>query len=325
MKNIYLLLLLVLLGQGSLQARQLYSIADGAWQDANTWNNQQVPATRHDTITIYHAVTLHSDLKLDSCFVHIKPTGGFCGDYKLTVERGSYLLNDSGYIGVYEMHIMDTVVNYGCLDVGEEGIMLSGGKLTVDQNVGSTIVHYGRQVCPFPCPSQIDTTLHIQVDTVTKTVSFTFVNQPGIYISFDYGDGHREYNYTKPVQHIYEGYGEFIITVIFYNCCFKDTVQRRVYFEPPPPPCTEANSFNIYNNPSQGLVWIEKDFCLSEPIKIRVFALTGQLVYEDVLISTDNYIKENINLQFLSSAFYIVEAISSRATTRKKICIVTDG
>lgn len=308
-----------------MHARQLYSIADGPWNDANTWNNLQVPSPKHDTITIYHAITLQGDLVLDSCFVHIKPTGGFCGDYKLTVERGSYLLNDSGYIGVYEMHIKDTVVNYGCLDVGEEGIMLSGGKLTVDQNVGRTIVHYGRQVCPFPCPSVIDTTLLMQVDTIKRTVNFSFVNQPGIYISFEYGDGDREYNYTKPVQHTYEEYSEFIITVIFYNCCFKDTVQRSVYFEPPPPPCTEANSFNIYNNPSLGRVWLEKDFCTDEKINIRVYALTGQLVYEDAVASTDNQLKASIDLHFLSSAFYIVEAISSRATTRKKICVISDS
>lgn len=261
---------------------------------------------------------------LDSCFVHIKPTGGFCGDYKLTVQRGSYLLNDSGYIGVYEMHIIDTVINYGCLDVGEEDIMLSGGLLRVDQNVGRTIVHYGRQVCPFPCPTTIDTTLTLTIDTPSKTITFHFNNQPGIYISFDFGDGTREYNYTVGVKHTYEEYGEFNITVIMYNCCTKDTVICKVYFELPPPPCTEPGDFNIYNNPTTGDIWLEKEFCNNELITLRVFSLTGQLVFQDYIYTSDKYLKTHINLAFLSSAFYIVEAKSARAATRKKICVITD-
>lgn len=76
-----------------LNAITIKTIADGDWENAAIWSNNQVPVNP-DSIIIYHYVTINQTLALNNpTILYIDTLGTICGDYLLETFCGASFVN----------------------------------------------------------------------------------------------------------------------------------------------------------------------------------------------------------------------------------------
>ncbi|MES2620746.1 MAG: PKD domain-containing protein [Bacteroidota bacterium] len=315
-----------LLSALAIQARQVYTIKSGNWEADSVWYNNLKPDTVGDTISIFHHISLNSDIVLSTgSYLIIDSTGWLCGDQSMLLTGWANFLS-RGFLGLYYLEIYYAFgVNLapGIIDMGEGGMYSHGIGSHFLNSRGCMQVHAGRQPCLFPCVP--DTFLSFTANY--NVVHFVTHQQPFSY-SYDFGDGTTLNTSEHQVTHSYSDSGEFEMRLIISSCCGSETVYRKIHIElppplpPPPPPCMDYNSFFIYPNPTTTGFWITKEFCEDEDVHVKIFSVTGQLVATHFFSTVDKVFKEYISSYFLSAATYIVDIQSPSKKQKLKLVLV---
>ncbi|MFN8286726.1 MAG: T9SS type A sorting domain-containing protein [Chitinophagales bacterium] len=320
------LLLLLMLSAGiCTYGRQLYTVKDGNWEADSTWYNGVVPDSidEPDTINILHVIHFNSKVVISAnSFVNNPQGSAICGDDTLILRPGSTIIN-GGFIGAYYIYLTGEIISTGCIDVGEAGVKVEvAGHLL--HNGGLTKVHVGRQQCLYyPCAPN-DTTLQLSSDSANSRFYFQNSGQPGVMHFYDFGDGDISTDYgDAATSHLFTKPGTFTVTIIFQSCCGADTVYRTVTPTITPDsthiPCYKKSPFKIYPNPTDGIVYVENELCTDEPVLVTVYDVAGNFVFSQVYYTTDGYIKQKLNLAYLSSGWYVIDVRSSTIHTKEKI------
>ena len=78
---------------------------------------------------------------------------------------------------------------------------------------------------------------------------------------------------------------------------------------------------NIYPNPNSGEFVIEMEISQSEDLKLKLFNLIGQVIYEETLNKFSGVYKKRINLSTKAKGVYTLKLISAQDIISKKIVI----
>ena len=80
----------------------------------------------------------------------------------------------------------------------------------------------------------------------------------------------------------------------------------------------DQNDFNIYPNPSNGLVTVALKDPGSSKMDLEVFDVLGQTVYSKVIATNRAF---TMNLSFLAKGNYMIIATSENATHQKRVVL----
>ncbi len=302
------------------QARQVYTIKSGNWDADSVWYNNLRPDTIGDTVSIYHHISLNSDIVFSTgCYLFIDSTGWLCGDHSLLMTGWSNFFN-LGFVGLYyfEMYFAYGInLAPGVMDIGERGMYFHGIGSRFLDSLGCIKVHKGRQ----QCTSVRDTFLLVTANY--NVVNFQTHEQP-VYYDYDFGDGTTLSTLEWHVTHTYTDSGDFDMRLILSNCWGRDTVYRKIHIELPPPPCVDNNFYLIYPNPTDDGFWITKEFCDDEEVSVKIYTVLGQLMATYSFTTYEKALKEYISCFLMSAGTYIVKAESPSKTQKLKLVVVDD-
>lgn len=321
-----LLPLLLFLCCSVVYGRQLYTVKDGNWAADSVWANNARPdyVDDADTIVIGHHLFFEHRLNINGDWlIRTLPDGGLCGDDTLFFLPGSQFTNE-GFLGAYFVFLRGVIENTGFMDVGEEGAQIEApGAL---HNYGGMVkVHYGHEMCYAPCFAN-DTAINILYDSATGIFDFQLAGQDGVSCYFDFGDSHHTSNYQQAnTYHAYNFPANYTVTIVFSGNCYTNTLTFTLNVPNPPgytPPCAKVSPFKIYPNPSDGIIYVENEFCQDEPVLISVYDLSGNLLTSSVYYSVEEYIKQKVDLSYLTAGCYLVDVKSATIHTKQQICFL---
>ena len=78
---------------------------------------------------------------------------------------------------------------------------------------------------------------------------------------------------------------------------------------------TKVNSFDIYPNPTSGVINIAFNESIEES-QLSILKLNGQTIYTDILISGHSY---NLDTDFLAQGIYLMHITSDKSTYSTKL------
>jgi len=81
-----------------------------------------------------------------------------------------------------------------------------------------------------------------------------------------------------------------------------------------------ASGFNIYPNPTTGIVNIE--FAnISEDIKVKLYNVLGEIVAEKIVVKTDRKTTMKVDLSSFAKGIYFVELESEKSIVNRKLIL----
>ncbi len=305
--------------------RQIYTVQDGDWESPSTWYQQMPPNSVNDTVRILHHVSLHSNIILNTNDVLIIDTSGtLCGNDSLYMYDNSELIN-YGFLGLYYWEqdgpgCYSVNITEADIDIGEEGASFNGG--TFFDSLGCVIVHAGLQKCNYSC--SVDTPVFVQVD---QDIATFILDSSGVSYEYYFGDGYSTTNNATWYQsHQYADTGLYDVIILIYVCCNPDTVYTTVHitYQPPPPvpPCDDSFSFVMGPNPADEQFIISRRFCTDREVTVKLFAITGQLVYSNRFSTVSEGMNATVSTNMLSPSCYVLDVEAGDVVYRKRIVVV---
>ena len=137
---------LIFLLSYSANATLIFSVSDGYWQNTFTWSTNSIPASG-DTVFIHHLVRSDVPLSVNNINITIDSIATLCCLNNLDLNNYTYVLN-YGKIKAshFFIHSYAHLENNGYFDVfGGQMLVYDNG--SVDNNLGSGIVHIGLGAC----------------------------------------------------------------------------------------------------------------------------------------------------------------------------------
>jgi PKD repeat protein len=149
---------------------------------------------------------------------------------------------------------------------------------------------------------------------IGNKVNFTNLNTYPATFNWDFGNGITATVSNPTVT--YNSNGFYSIRLIAGNACLNDSTTDLINIIEVSLLRHEASySISIYPNPSHGILQLKTSS--NKLIDLKVFNLSGQLVFEQKKIKNDS----EINIEFLTKGIYILDLISDEQCLRKQVLI----
>jgi len=140
-------------------------------------------------------------------------------------------------------------------------------------------------------------------------------------IDWDFGDGNSTTSFdTQPVYHTYSSNGTYTVTMIAQNICGADTFSTNVVISDISTPEYPKLEYNLYPNPSTGVLNLSFNSVMEENVLLEIFDVTGSKVWSEELNSGKS--EYSIVTNDLSAGSYIVRITSNRAAPSQQTWIV---
>jgi PKD repeat protein len=140
-------------------------------------------------------------------------------------------------------------------------------------------------------------------------------------IDWDFGDGNSTTSFdTQPVYHNYTANGTYTVTMVAQNQCGSDTFTSNVVISDVGTPEYPKLSYNLYPNPSSGVLNLTFNSITEENIQLEIIDITGSIVWSEELNSGKT--EYRITPNELSAGTYIVRLMSNRSAPAQQTWIV---
>ncbi len=140
--------------------------------------------------------------------------------------------------------------------------------------------------------------------------------------SWNWGDNSAASTGQIPPPHTYSANGAYTITLTATNSCGNDQETQSVtvtgvFISP-----VENNlEFEVYPNPSSGLFNIEVTNKTSSQVAVRVFDLSGKMVYNEIISEGNSAIKKSLDLSGLPKGVYTLHLNSEAGNGIQRLTI----
>ena len=140
-------------------------------------------------------------------------------------------------------------------------------------------------------------------------------------VDWDFGDGNTTTSYdTQPVYHTYTANGTYTVTMVAQNQCGSDTFTTDVVISDISTPEYPKLSYNLYPNPSTGILNLAFSTVIEENVQVEIIDITGSIVWSEELSSGKS--EYQLTPSELSSGTYIVRMKSDLTAPVQQTWIV---